>query len=192
MDTENIPPVGQEIPVPISVAVRRRILAKDNALMDAAVRDFLLFSGAQDGYEGMQVLRSQSGDKIDYILVARFRDQRARESFKAQPAYTDWVARLDGFAIDSSGVHERTGLEGWFTLPGRTEEPPPWKMAVATWVGVNLVTTPLLLFLPKWFAPLGFPWSNFLFNVVVVAALTWVVMPLLVRLGEVWLFGPRQ
>jgi antibiotic biosynthesis monooxygenase (ABM) superfamily enzyme len=178
--------------VPVSVAVRRRILAKDASQMDTAVRDFLAFSAGQAGYEGMQVLRIPAGANIDYTLVARFRDQRARDEFKAQPAYSNWVARLDGFAVDSTGIHERTGLEGWFTLPGVAEGPPPWKMAVATWIGVNAVTTPLLLFLPKVLAPLGFPWGNFAFNVVVVVALTWVVMPLLVRVGQGWLYQTQQ
>ena len=187
METE-FPPPTVATAAPISVVVRRRILAKDAPQMDAAVRDFLVFSATQTGYEGMQVLRVPAGANIDYTLVARFKDQKVRDEFKAQAAYAEWMVRLDGFAIDSSGIHERTGLEGWFTLPGIQEEPPPWKMAIATWIGVNAVTTPLLLFLPKVLAPISFPWSNFLFNVVVVAALTWVIMPLIVRIARKWLF----
>jgi antibiotic biosynthesis monooxygenase (ABM) superfamily enzyme len=189
METNPSPTTTGAASAPVSVAVRRRILAKDASQMDAAVRDFLAFSAAQTGYEGMQVLRIPAGANIDYTLVARFRDQRARDNFKAQPAYSNWVSRLDGFAIDSTGIQERTGLEGWFSLPGVMEGPPPWKMAVATWIGVNVVTTPLLLFLPKLLAPLGFPLGNLAFNVVVVAALTWVVMPLFVRIAQGWLYG---
>lgn len=72
-------------------------------------------------------------------------------------------------------------METWFTPPGTPVSlaPPRWKMAVVTWVGVNLTAAGLSSVLP----PLTSGWPCVLafitFNAGVVAGLTWVVMPLL-------------
>jgi hypothetical protein len=78
-------------------------------------------------------------------------------------------------------------LEAFFNDPSIIDNPPRWKMAILTWLGV----WPTVLFftvlisnrLPAW----PFWLNNGFSNLFVVAALTWVVMPVLTRLARPWL-----
>jgi antibiotic biosynthesis monooxygenase (ABM) superfamily enzyme len=77
-----------------------------------------------------------------------------------------------------------TGLEGSFALPDeQTQGPPPrHKMALVTWVGIF----PLVLFFSTvvgpWVASLHRWLGAMVITALVVVAMTWLVMPLLVRL----------
>jgi antibiotic biosynthesis monooxygenase (ABM) superfamily enzyme len=85
-------------------------------------------------------------------------------------------------------VEEVTGLEIGFRMLGELAFvlKSRWKMAIVTWVGVcltvgilNVVLRPLVVGWTWWTTLLGF-------NAVVVAALTWVVMPVLSRMTRGW------
>jgi len=90
-------------------------------------------------------------------------------------------------------VEELTGLESWFTLPGAALRPlPKWKMAAATLLGVfptslllgetvgrGMVDWPLLL-------------RSAVFAALMVALLTWVVMPLLTRALHNWFYPEHK
>ena len=89
-------------------------------------------------------------------------------------------------------VEELTGLESWFTLPGAPLHAlPKWKMAFATFLGVFPVAMILNLTLGSVIGSWHFVLRNALFNVCVVALLTWIVMPVLTRLLHRWLH-PRE
>jgi antibiotic biosynthesis monooxygenase (ABM) superfamily enzyme len=83
-----------------------------------------------------------------------------------------------------------TGLESWFTLPGKpgTPPPPPYKMALLTWItifplitGIVVATGPLLKDLPV-VLKLGIT------TAIAVPLMTWVVMPRVTRLLRAWLY----
>jgi uncharacterized protein len=87
-----------------------------------------------------------------------------------------------------------TGLESWFTLPDRpgTPPPPPYKMALITWItifplitGIVVVAGPLIDGLPLALR-LGIT------TAVAVPVMTWVVMPRVTRLLRRWLYEPRD
>ena len=78
----------------------------------------------------------------------------------------------------------------WFTLPNRPprKAPPKIKMAARTFLGVY----PLSILYPALLAPIMQDWSLWikgaLIAALLVASLTWIVMPLLTRAFESWLF----
>jgi len=87
-----------------------------------------------------------------------------------------------------SQVEELNGLESWFTLPGRPLQPlPQWKMAVVTFIGVDVVTSVLFWIIGPFIQNWPFLLRNSAFNVAVVACLTWLAMPLLTRIFHGWL-----
>jgi uncharacterized protein len=87
-----------------------------------------------------------------------------------------------------------TGLETWFTLPGHpgTSPPPPYKMALLTWItifplitAIVAITGPLLEELPL--APrLGIT------TALAVPLMTWVVMPRTTWLLRRWLYPDHR
>jgi uncharacterized protein len=82
------------------------------------------------------------------------------------------------------------GLAFLFTLPGRpSRKPPPKiKMAFLTALGVY----PLSMLFPTLVFPVTPSWPHWiqgaLIAALIVTSLTWVIMPILTRLFERWLF----
>ncbi|WP_265594134.1 hypothetical protein [Haloferula sp. BvORR071] len=100
------------------------------------------------------------------------------------------MARLRELTEGDPHISEMEGLAGWFTLPDQpARKPPPKpKMALVTFLGVY----PLTSILPPLFKKLLPGWHPLAVNIVVtgmvVALLTWVVMPNLTKLFRKWLW----
>ena len=65
--------------------------------------------------------------------------------------------------------------------------PPRYKLALLTWVGAYAVITLILAVLGPAMAPWPLPLRTLLISALMVAALTWVVIPMLTRLFRGWL-----
>ena len=86
-----------------------------------------------------------------------------------------------------------TGLEFWFARPvppGAASHPPPrWKMATVTIVGLFPL---ILLVAPRLrsllIGSLNAALTTLVVVAVIVALMTWLVMPILVRLAAAWLY----
>jgi hypothetical protein len=172
----------------VTVVVRRRVKPGAEAAFESAMQEFIGFALAFPSNRGIHVLRS--GER-EYTVVDRFADARSRQAFKEAPKYRAWMQRLRGLCEADPYIEEHAGLGGWFTLPGALQPSPPaqLKMALVTFLGA----LPLTAALPPLFAWLLPAWHPQLANVfvtaLIVAGLTWVVMPLLTRLFAGWLFG---
>jgi len=123
-------------------------------------------------------------------ILRSFPDEASRDAFYTSKPYLLWSEHVRDFVEGEAQSRELHGLEAFFRDEPEQAPPPTWKMAAVTWVGVNVVTTPFVMFLmPLFVEQLGlpFPWNNFVFNIFVVATLSWVVMPLLVKWCSPWL-----
>ena len=96
--------------------------------------------------------------------------------------------------IEETDMHRVSGLETWFSLPGRTAPAPPkWKMFVVS-ATVFYVLNLTLTLLYGW-ALDGWPPALHVvvISVPVTAIATWLVMPRAARLLQRWLYAaPRQ
>lgn len=178
----------------VTVTIRRRVKAGRDAAFEEALREFIPRSLRFPGHSGVQVLRPAPGAAPEWVVVIRFRHRRDYDGFRNSSEYSRWNARIFDLLDGDPVVEERCGLEGWFTPPGGAAEPvlPRWKMALVTWLGVNVavigLTRLLGPFVGSW-PPI--PQALFV-NALVVLLLTWVIMPLLSRLFRPWLYphGP--
>jgi len=174
----------------VTVVVRRRTKPGCEAEFEGAMREFITFALSSPGNRGIHVLRSDQGHPRDYTVVDRFSDMDARRAFTSSGPYKEWMVRLRALTEEEPHIEEMGGLSGWFTLPDKphAHPPPKPKMALVTFMGVY----PLTSILPPLFARLMPGWHPLLRNVLVtgliVALLTWVVMPNLTRLFRRWLF----
>ncbi len=175
---------------PVTVVVRRRIKAGAEADFERAMQQFIGFALAFPGNRGINVLRPAPGGTREYTVVDRFADSRAREAFKASPDYGRWMERLRELSDQDPYMEEHGGLGGWFTPPEAPRASPPAriKMALVTFVGVYPLTSSLPpLF--RWLLPTWHPLlANIIVTGLIVAGLTWVVMPFLTRVFAGWLF----
>ncbi len=169
----------------VTVTAVRRIPLTGARAFEADMRKFFAYAVAQPGCIGLQLLDRDLGTEVEYTVVAGFSSLVDRQRFVGNRDYSRWMRALDAHASRPAEIEEHQGLRLLFSTgrPG----PPRWKVAVTTWLGVNLVTTPLIPFMPRLEAWIPFPWSNLVFNVVVVALLTWVIMPPLTQMLSRWL-----
>lgn len=151
------------------------------SVLNEAIPQLLKFPG----HLGVLMLRPHLGGR-EYGAVLRFASRHNWDDFQSWSEYQSFLAKLNPFLEEVPHVNAVSGLQAWFDCSdGR--QPPIWKMAVVTWIGVcmtvgvvNWVLGPLILNW-GWFSTLLFA------NAVVVVILTWVVMPLLTRVTQGWL-----
>jgi len=178
---------------PVSVVVRRRAKPGAEADFERAMQGFVSFALAFPGNRGIDVLRPQPGGSREYTVVDHFADSSARKAFKEAPDYRAWMVRLRELTEQDPYIEERNGLGGWFTPPeaAQPSAPAELKMALVTFLGVYPLTS-VLPPLGNWLLPTWHPLLvNAIVTALIVAALTWAVMPLLTRVFARWLFGPQ-
>jgi antibiotic biosynthesis monooxygenase (ABM) superfamily enzyme len=139
------------------------------------------------GHLGVQVLRPNPGASPEWVVVIKFLTRDHYDAFRVCDEYTQWTRQLRELLEAEPVYEERTGLESWFVLPGMTSQPvlPKWKMALVTWIGVSIAVFALGIVVehgPAWFKEWKPLPKQLVLNAIVVALLTWVIMPFLVRL----------
>jgi len=124
----------------------------------------------------------------DYGILRTFANEGERDAFYKSPAFSAWEARARTLTEGEPAYRQLHGLEAWFRTSG--EPPPRWKMALVTFAGVYVLTLLLTLLTAPVIGGWPLPVRNAAFNVLVVAGLTWGVMPFLTRRLQRWLNPP--
>lgn len=179
---------------PVAVLTLRTVKQGVQDQFEAALHDFITQSFNTPGQLGVHVIRPVPGSgSREYGIVRRFASVAARDSFYSSKLFHDWEETI-ATLVEGGGVRqELSGLEAWFTLRGAAAaaQPPRWKMAVVTLTGVY----PVSIFVPWLLKPAIkalHPWLQVFFIALgIVVMLTWVVMPVLVRILKPWLY-PRE
>jgi len=176
---------------PITVIITRAVREGSEEAFEATLRAFIPKSVTFPGHLGVFMLRPPPGGR-DFGAVLQFRTQEAWEGFQRWPQYQMFLAEIEPYLQMAPETKTLCGLETWFTPLGAgvLRAPPRWKMAFVTWIGVCIsvyvVNSAFSLFDQNW--PM---FVNLLVsNAVIVAALTWAVMPVLSRLFRRWLSSP--
>ena len=173
----------------IHVAITRRVKAGCEEEFQQALRQFFKESFAHGGVVGATMLAPLPGTEgREYGILRTFRDEQERDAFYNSPMFKAWDERARSLTEGDPVYQRLDGLEAWFRSPGGP--PPRWKMALLTWIAV----WPVSMIVPVIVSQLvSHNVPNFLFAGVVaggiVVILTWVAMPLLVRLAHPWLKG---
>jgi len=138
------------------------------------------------GHMGVDVIRP-AGDGRDYVVVFRFDNYEHLRAWQESDIRREMLKRAEPFREREPTYQTMSGLEYWFEAPGKPGAPPRWKQALVTVLGV----WPLSALVPKLLHPLigNLPTPlKMLFGAMgIVSLLTWVVMPLLVKLFDPWL-----
>ena len=132
------------------------------------------------GHLGLNVVHHDARES-EYVIVFRFDTDEHLKDWMNSDVRREFLAKAEQFREEQPTYHVERGLEYWFET-NDTKSPARWKMAIITVLGVwpvsILVTnalTPLIGGLPPVLQAL-------VVSVGIVCMLTWVVMPLLVKL----------
>lgn len=179
---------------PVTVVIRRRVLEGRHADYEAWVHAVSETAARFPGHQGISVLRPR-GDEDEYVLIMRFAGHEDLRRWETSEERRRHLRALAELTADQGAWEEQTGLETWFTLPGRrlpARPPPRSRMAILTTVGLYplLVLTQLLV--GERLEPVPVLLRPALTTPVLVVIMTWGVMPLLTRLAYRWLYPPAD
>ncbi len=172
---------------PIHVAIIRRIKPGCEQEFQTALKEFFARSLTQSGVHGAAMLVPPPGsNSAEYGIIRSFASAAERDAFYSSPLYLEWKKRVAALSDGDPETRELRGLEAFFRS-NSTAQPPVWKMAIATYLGVVPTIMTLALTLGPRIRSWNFVLYNLVFNACVVVLLTWVVMPLITRVLRPWL-----
>ena len=143
------------------------------------------------GATGHTFLTPDAGVPTRRVLIVRFADEDGMRAWD-QSEDRDRLTREAG-EFSSLDIRRATGLEAWFTLPGKPAivPPPRWKQLLVTLVGAY----PLVVLLSAFVLPRLADWPllvrSAVLPIVLLTLMTYVVMPALTQLMRGWLY-PRR
>lgn len=179
---------------PVTVTITRKAKSGHEAAFESALQVFIPKALGFPGHLGVHVQRPTPGTNGEYVVVIRFASGKHWQEFQRWSDYLQWTNELQKLLETNPHVTEQCGLESWFTLPGAKTQPvlPRYKMALLTWLGVFPTSTALAWGLDPWLSSWSFLLRSLLFSGLMVAALTWLVMPLLTRVFRSFLYPSNQ
>ncbi|MCU0566057.1 MAG: antibiotic biosynthesis monooxygenase [Oculatellaceae cyanobacterium Prado106] len=145
-----------------------------------------------EGHAGVSFIRPQDASHPEYVIVLKFDCYKHLKAWLDSPVRQRWIDKAQPMVQQAQNLEVLTGLETWFTLPGKLVQRPPkrYKMALLTAPTVfavaqflSFILAPVLVGLP----PLL---RAFMVTIATVFSLTYVVMPRVTRLFYRWLY-PR-
>jgi uncharacterized protein len=173
---------------PIHIAIMLRVRKSHVAEFERALADFAHRSLAEPGARGVQCLYPPPGSaSMDYGILRSFASASERDAFYGSPLFKDWLVEIESMVEGKSSQRQLSGLEAWFR-DGGEPMPPRWKMALLTWPAVWLVSMLVRAIVAPTLGPvLPSVLESGVVTAGVVAILTWVAMPLVVRMARPWL-----
>ena len=178
-------------PDPVTVTVARRVAVGREDDFEAWSDELTALATRFEGFLGAGMLRpSRIGDP--WHVVFRFDSADHLNAWEQSAERIAWLGHGEHL-VESTDMHRVSGLETWFSMPGRTAPAPPkWKMFLVSGSVFYLLNLTLSLiygwFLEGWLLPLHIVLISF----PVTAIATWVVMPRVARLLAGWLYAPHS
>lgn len=170
----------------VYIAIMRVVRPGSEREFEALIGRFFEEAARQPGVCDAYLIRPIAGsDSREYGILRSFRSHEDRERFYASDLYRRWNEAVAPLVEGSPLRRELHGLEAFFH--GHASQPPRWKMALLTWIGVNPAVYIFSLAVPAVFGDLPPIAMLLVVNAFVVASLAWGFMPLLARIFKAWL-----
>lgn len=176
---------------PVTVTVARRVAARPGDGVRGVGRPADRSGGRVRRFSGVGPVTPADPDD-EWHVVYRFDSAATLAAWEASE-HREAILRDAADLMETVAVQRVTGLETWFSLPGRVgEAPPKWKMFLVSGVVIYLLQvleyTALGRYVDEW--PLGLRVLTMSFPVT--ALMTWLVMPQASVLLRRWLFPVRS
>lgn len=171
---------------PVHMAVTRRVRPE---YVEEFEHELMIFAGlslTDQHTRGVHLLYPPPGS-TEYGILRSFASEEEKEAFYQSEVFQEWKRKVAPMVEGEPEYRKLSGLEAWFR-ENRASIPPRWKMALLTWMAVWPVSmiVPAMLdpFLGSGLAPVV---RAGIVSAGIIATLTWVAMPLLVKVARGWL-----
>ena len=175
---------------PVTTTVTRRVRPGHEVFYEQFLAGIIAAATRFTGHLGVEVFRPASASEGEYRTVYRFDTGEHLQAWLDSDEHAAWLERAEPHVIGPMRTQFLTGLESWFTLPGRpgSPPPPPYKMALLTWVTIFPLITLVVLALDPLLVRLDLIPRLAVTTAVTVPIMTWLVMPRVTRLLRGWLY----
>ena len=122
---------------PVKIVFERHVRPGADAAFREWSQRFVQTATRFPGHEGASVLAVPNSDS-QFVLV-RFASAADLEQWQRSDEYVALMREADTLGPAGEYSETRTGMETWFTLPGKpmpAKPPAKWKMALTTWVAL--------------------------------------------------------
>jgi antibiotic biosynthesis monooxygenase (ABM) superfamily enzyme len=177
---------------PVTTAVTRRVKPGHEPFYERFLEGINGEASRFPGHLGVDVFRPESASAGEYRIVYRFDTGEHLRAWLDSDERAGWLECAEPHVIGPMRTQFLTGLESWFTLPGRPGTPPPYKMALLTWVTIFPLITLVVVALDPLLVQLALVPRLALTTAVTVPIMTWLAMPRVTRLLHGWLYPTRQ
>jgi antibiotic biosynthesis monooxygenase (ABM) superfamily enzyme len=170
--------------------VIRRVKPGHESFYEQFLEGIISAASEFPGHLGVEIFRPQSASAGEYRTVYRFDTAEHLRAWLDSDEHAAWLQHADPHVIGPAHTSFVTGLETWFTLPGQpgTAPPPPYKMALVTWIAIFPVITAIVVLTGSLLEGLPLALRLAITTALAVPLMTWVVMPRLTRLLRGWLY----
>jgi uncharacterized protein len=175
---------------PVTTTVTRRVRPGHEPFYEQVLAGINAAASQFPGHLGVEVFRPESAAAGEYRIVYRFDTGDHLRAWLDSDERAGWLERAEPHVIGPMRTRFVTGLESWFTLPGRpsVQPPPPYKMALLTWITIFPLITVVAIALDPLLAKLDLVPRLAVTTAVTVPIMTWLVMPRITRLLRRWLY----
>jgi uncharacterized protein len=175
---------------PVTTTVTRRVKPGHEVFYEQFLEGIIAAATRFPGHQGVEVFRPASASEGEYRIVYRFDTGEHLRAWLDSDEHAAWLERAEPHATGPMHTQFLTGLESWFTLPARpgSPPPPPYKMALLTWLTIFPLITVVVLALDPLLVRLDLVPRLAVTTAVTVPIMTWLVMPRVTRLLRRWLY----
>jgi antibiotic biosynthesis monooxygenase (ABM) superfamily enzyme len=191
-DTSQAPGAPRDPIANVSLVIHQTVRQGAVERYEAWLREISHKAAQYPGHQGVHIIRPAAGG-YTYTIVIRFATVEDASRWTTSADRQALVAQIADALETRETLDIQPGIDFWFTPPpGAPHKARPWKQ----WLITTSVIWPLTMVVPIVVKPLFqavpalgvFGVSNLIVAAIIVALVTWVIMPRYVRLVSGWLF----
>lgn len=193
--TDNQSAIGeQDSTAPLTVVVSRRVRKGQQEAFEALSSQMTERASRFPGYLGTAMFRPASPDDPEYRIVFKFRDRETLTAWEESEERAELLEQIESLLVRPSEREVTSGIVTWFTLPGQNpvQPPPKWKMTIVSWLALYPAVTLVFVIFGDLLAKVPLLLRTMIVTIVVMALMSYVLMPRMTKWFKFWLFPDRQ
>jgi antibiotic biosynthesis monooxygenase (ABM) superfamily enzyme len=175
---------------PATVDILQRVKPGCETAFEGVLAELIEAARSFEGHLGVNVFRPGDRANPEYRIVFKFDRISHLQRWETSPLRQKLLARAQRLTVGEGQRTMITGLETWFTLPRQPSLPPPprYKMMVISGIAIYGLINLMTVLVVPWIAFLPAPLRTLVVTVLMVALMTYVVMPSMTKLFAGWLY----
>jgi antibiotic biosynthesis monooxygenase (ABM) superfamily enzyme len=182
---------SKNLPAPsVTVVISRRVKPGCEADFEAFLTGVTTACAQFPGYLGSNIFRPASADDPEYRVIFKFDRLGNLRRWETSEERQKWFFQAEALTESPPIIQHLTGLETWFTLPGKAAivPPPRYKMALVSWLAVFPLITLISTVLQNQLAQLPIALRVMTVTAIAVPTMTYLLMPQMTQIFAWWLY----